>query len=485
MTSELHIVCATQDRQPSRLDNPWPPGELPSAAEVIEAAQQSEQADRWLLCGGEPTLRSDLPSLIQALAEAGPELGMRTDGLLLDRPGIDQQLHDAGLRYVRIALQSGRADAHDWLVGLPGASARVTKALASCARGPLDLEAEVTLTRPTAPLLLETISYLVRHGVGAIHLRLLERRGPAADDYIALAPRLALLQPLLEDAVRQALRHGVQVRLSGLPLCVAPSFPECHLPDEAIRWALPPGLATPEPSRAQIGCPGCPGPPRCSGAPAHYTDLFGWTEIQSEGGLQARAHPIQGRPTPTSGEEIPLPPARAGRAPATRLRAAIRQAEVRNLGGDPMAGRHPNLRQDEIISIELSPESPTRALRMRMVRAAQHGAPTLRIQGASLQHPEAHSLLREAQRLSFERVELWGDGRPLDDWSDVQIRHLRGLHRLVLVHGDEDKDIVDRLVERIGRLAGIVVDTTRDPVPTHPSLAWTDETGGTNRRDSG
>jgi hypothetical protein len=150
-----------------------------------------------------------------------------------------------------------------------------------------------------------------------------------------------------------------------------------------------------------------------------------------------------------------------------------------------MAGRHPNLRQDEIISIELSPESPTRALRMRMVRAAQHGAQTLRIQGASLQHPEAHSLLREAQRLSFERVELWGDGRPLDAWSDVQIRHLRGLHRLVLVHGDEDKDIVDRLVERIGRLAGIVVDTTRDPVPTHPSLAWTDETGGTNRRDSG
>lgn len=410
---------------------------------------------------------------------------MRTDGLLLDRPGIDQQLYDAGLRYVRIALQSGRADAHDWLVRLPGASARSAKALASCARGPLLLEAEVTLTRPTAPLLLETISYLIRHGVSAIHLRLLERRGPAADDYIALAPRLSLLQPLLEDAVRQALRHGVKVQISGLPLCAAPGFPECHVPAEAIRWALPPGLAAPEPCRTEIGCPGCPGSPRCSGTPAHYTDLFGWTEIQSEGGLQARPHPFEGRPTPTSGEEVPLPPGRAGRAPATRLRDAIRQSEVRNLGGDPVAGRHPNPTRPEIISIEFSPASSTRTLRMRMVRAAQHGAPMLRVQGASLQHPEAHSLLREAQRLSFERVELWGDGRPLEAWSDVQIRHLRGLHRLVLVHSDEDKEIMDRLVERIGRLAGIPVDTAPEPTPEQPSLSWTDETGGTNRPNSG
>jgi len=498
MYSELHILCATAERQASRLDSPWQTGEAPPAEAIVHAAAQAPPAARWVMGGGEPTLRSDLPGLVAALAETGPVLGMRTDGLLLSREGIDQQLHDAGLSFVRIPLHCGRADAHDWLVRLPGASARVRKALDQCASGPLTLEAEVTLTRPTAPYLVETISLLVRHGVNAIDLRLLERRGPAAEDYIALAPRLGLLQPLLEDAVRQALRHGVDVRLIGVPLCAAPSFPECHIPADSRTWAIPEGIEVQPTDPSDAGCPGCPGAPGCSGAPAGYGTLFGWAEVQSEGGPQARAQPVQTRPLPASGDPIPPPPGRAGRAPATRLRAAVRQSEHSNLGGDPLAGRHLDPDAAEVVAIEFMPDLPTRHIRMRLVRAAQHGAHTLRIQGASLQHPEAHDLIREAQRLSFDRVEVWGEGSLLDGWSDPQLRHLRGLAELNLVLLGEDASTHDartgvpgsyaatqRVVERVARLAGIPVHTTEASGPSGHSLLWTDETGGTTRRDSG
>ena len=499
MHAELHIACATAERQPGRLDSVWNhSGPHPAVDALVAAAEAAPAAERWILSGGEPSLRPDLPALVAAMADSGPVLGMRTDGLLLARPGIDQQLFDAGLRFVRIPLHCGRADAHDWLVRLPGASKRIRQAMDHCAAGPLVLEAEITLTRPTVPYLVETISLLIRHGVGAVHLRLLTRCGPAASDYIALAPRLGLVQPILEDAIQQALRHDLQVRLCGIPLCVAPRFPECQAAPDQVVWALPEDCAAPPAGGTGRGCPGCPGRPRCAGAPSDYTGLFGWTEIQSEGGLQARAHTVQPVPTPRSGDTAPAPVGRAGRAPTTRLHDAVRISEVRNIGGDPMAGRHPSPDAAQILTLEFEPDQPTRVLRTRLIRAAQHGAHTLRIEGASMQHPAAHDLLREAQRLSFDRVEVRGEGSALDAWTDTQLRHLRGLASLELfVHGQDAGThdahtgvpgsfaAVDRVQERVARLAGIPVEKTTDTSPSTDALFWTDETGGTTRQDSG
>ena len=515
MHAELHIACVGQDRKPGRLDSPWTEeGPLPTVEQVQAAVASAPEARCWLLSGGEPTLRPDLPKLIETVASTAPVLGMRTDGLLLNRPGIDQQLSNAGLKMVRIPLHCGRADAHDWLVCQPGAGKRIRKAMDQCAAGPLELQAEVTITRPTAPYLLETISLLVRHGVSSIYLRMLRPMGAAAEDYVALAPRLGLLQPILEDAIRQALRHGVAVQLDGVPLCGAPGFPECHRAPQSVVWAIPEGVRTPPPfSNAETGCPGCPGPPECNLPPQGYTRRFGWTELQSEGGIQARAHPATSLPRPRSGEDVPLPPGRAGRAPATRLRAAVRQSENPNIGGDPLAGRHPDPDAAKVVAMAFAPHETSRTARLRLVRAAQHGAHTLRIEGESLHHPDAHVLLREAQRLSFENVDVRGEVSAMDTWSDAQIFHLRGLRRLDLVFFGTDAAAHDaqtgtegsfdaslRVAKRISRIASIEVgaasgtsdaaltEALRALLPAAPSpepaLWWDDEQGGTIPGDS-
>jgi hypothetical protein len=484
MPTELHILSATRDRQATRLDQDWPEQAQPEADAIVEAVTDADGADRWLLTGGEPTLRPDLLTLISRLSSHAkrppdhvghPTLGLRTDGLLLARPGIDAQLHAAGLGYVRIRLHCGRADAHDWLERLPGSSARVRSALDRCAAGPLQLEAEVVLTRPTAPYLLETTSLLLRHGAQAIHFRYLECIGPAKADYIALAPRLAQLQPALEASIRLALRHDVRATIVGVPLCGAPSYPECHTGPAQMPWALPAGLTRTPAPRAEVGCPACPGSPACSGASQDYTERFGWAELQSEGGPQARLQPVTPSPRPVSGPQVPTPPARAGRAPTTRLRSAIALSELGNLGGDPLAGR--SCEGSDVANIELGPQTPTRVLRMRLVRAAQNGASTLRIVGASLQHPEAHELLREAQRLSFEQVEVSGDGRAFAEWSDTQLRHLRGLSLLTLLVPSDDEDALTSTVQRIERLARIKVQLSTTATHLDPTTLWTDQTG--------
>jgi hypothetical protein len=114
---------------------------------------------------------------------------------------------------------------------------------------------------------------------------------------------------------------------------------------------------------------------------------------------------------------------------------------------------------------------------MRLVRAAQHGASTLRIVGASLQHPQAHELLREAQRLSFEQVEVSGDGRAFAEWSDTQLRHLRGLSLLTLLVPSDDEDALTSTVQRIERLARIKVQLSTTATRLDTTTLWTDQTG--------
>jgi len=77
-----------------------------------------------------------------------------------------------------------------------------------------------------------------------------------------------------------------------------------------------------------------------------------------------------------------------------------------------------------------------------MVQLAQEGAPRIRIaSAASLAHPHAAELLRDATRLSFSEVEICGEGSALADFEDVSLRRLRRkINRLdVALYGPDAK----------------------------------------------
>lgn len=199
---------------------------------------------------GEPTLRADLPDLLACGA-------MATDGLAL--PAALPGLQRAGLRRVRIGLHAVVPEAHDWVVGRRGCARRVLKALRICLASGLQVEVEVLLTRPTAPLLLDTVQALDALGV----MRVLVRAHPRVD--VATAARWEQIP------FGRAVRAGPELTLHGFPACVVGDAGAWVVP-----WSQEPevGPLARVPSFAP-GCEGC----RCEGPRSDYVDLFGRTEL--------------------------------------------------------------------------------------------------------------------------------------------------------------------------------------------------------------
>ena len=164
----------------------------------------------WL-GGGEPTLRSDL---LDVLKQCPRPISLCTDGLALSEPAVVQTLKRHGVERVCVPIISIRPDAHDWVVGLPGAARRSLKAIRVCVEQGLQVHAEIVPTRPTAGLLMETVGVLGRLGVHTLWCRRPRGDWLEPDDVLALIPRMGLLEPeLIRPLYRK--RLGLQVRWVG------------------------------------------------------------------------------------------------------------------------------------------------------------------------------------------------------------------------------------------------------------------------------
>ena len=209
--------------------------------------------------GGEPTLRGDLPELLETLGDRLQ--GLCTDGWALARPQVVADLQNRGLSAVRIPFHSATASAHDWLAGTPGAHKLAWQALRTCVEAGLEVDAEVVVTRPTLLHLDSTIGVLARLNLHGIVLRSLDGDTP---DFPALAARWPLVRGPLERALVIAGQAGRTIWLEGIPTCAVEA-------QDALRT----------PGRPQDGrpCASCAGPPDCSGIPPAYLAAFGWQDL--------------------------------------------------------------------------------------------------------------------------------------------------------------------------------------------------------------
>jgi hypothetical protein len=329
---------------------------------------------------------------------------------------------------VVVPLHTGRPDANDWLVGRPGATLATLRGIRVCRRAGLDVHVDVVVTRPTAAYLVETAHLLVGLGVSSVRLA---RAEVSAYDQIQLMPRLGLVEPHLEAALRAL--SAIRVVVDGFPRC---AHSRVHAVSGRITWVAPAGVVLPVVDDAVGRCGDCSDP--CPGMARAYLDRFGWEELLSEGGVDPAGRPGGAGTGVVPVERDGVPAVRAGRAPATRVREALRQAVAVGLGGPlPDSPRRAPAARVRVElpgpGLDAGPNEPTpsRVLRRVLVAAAQEGAPTIRIAGAnSLVHPDAPALLREATRLGFAHVEVAGNASGLAQWSDAEHRRLRKLSRL-------------------------------------------------------
>jgi len=399
-------------RGPARL--PWragSPGEDLPASDVLRAARAvAGRPGALLVGGGDPLRRADLLGLLGELVKLRPEnLGLCTagGGITTD---VVHRLRSAGVQRLNVPFHCARRDAHDWLVGQPGALKAALRAIRTCVDAGMPVTAEVVVTRPTMPHLAETIDVLTHVGVRTIWLRRLTAVDVGASEFVLLSPRMSLLADDLERAATSALQRRARLAIRDFPLCVAPRLRRLFARSDREAWLTADGAVD---ARVEDGpgCPGCPGAPVCAGAPTDYASRFGWEEF-----ADAEVSALRVDESVAAQQSV--------RPSGTMLFSWRGPRRVRC---DACADEHPTA----------GPES-TRIVRARLVDAARHRPAVLQLVGAELlAHPSAAALLYDAVRL-FPRVECAGEASAVVGWTDVDLRRLKDLQRIdVALYGPD------------------------------------------------
>lgn len=374
---------------------------------ILQAARGlSHRPGSFLLIGGDPLQRTDLPDLLRELALVRPDnLGLHCPGRGLSSTVVEH-LRRAGVQRLHIPFHSARQDAHDWMVGEAGALKIAHRAIRTAIAAKLPVSAEVILARPNILLLAETVDVLTRLGVRTINIRRLTADQTDGVEFVPLSARLELLDKALEQAATVALERRANLILRDLPICVAPRLQRLFAPPECDVAVMPDGS-----TRAcdeELGCANCPGLPLCAGAPRDYVARFGWEEFVdplSAAGRVAESVVVQ-RKIPTSG-----PMTFSWRGPHRVRCEACADAGL------------------ERFNNQANFES-TRVVRARLVQAARYRPSLLRLVGADLfAHPQAASLMYDALRL-FKWVEAAGEASAVVDFTDLDLRRLKELKRL-------------------------------------------------------
>jgi len=156
--------------------------------------------------GGEPTLRDDLPALIEYAEHKGQITGLNTNGRKL---GDSQYLHkliDAGLDHIQITFESSVADIHDHMVCHTGAWNETLAGLTNALANHKYVMTNTTMLKDNVHSIPDTLRFLGNLGVKTVGLNALIYSGHGKTVGTGLAE--AELYPLLETAKRITEYYG-------------------------------------------------------------------------------------------------------------------------------------------------------------------------------------------------------------------------------------------------------------------------------------
>jgi radical SAM protein with 4Fe4S-binding SPASM domain len=159
-----------------------------------------------IFTGGEPTLRDDLPELIQYAEEKGQITGLNTNARRLADPVYVDQLVDAGLDHIQITLESHDHQIHDEMVNHIGAWKQTVSGIENALNSPLFMMTNTTMLRNNWLSLGKTLDFLSDLGVPTVGLNALIYAGRGKDVGTGLSEEE--LRPLIKLAQDKTARSG-------------------------------------------------------------------------------------------------------------------------------------------------------------------------------------------------------------------------------------------------------------------------------------
>lgn len=134
--------------------------------------------------GGEPTLRKDLPDLLQYAQKKGMVTGLITNGRRLKDPEYVEVLEKTGLDFVQITLESHMPSVHDLITATEGSWEETVSGIRNVVPTQIYVTTNTTLNKHNAETFLETIEFLKEMGVAAFGSNSLIYSGKGKKDEI-------------------------------------------------------------------------------------------------------------------------------------------------------------------------------------------------------------------------------------------------------------------------------------------------------------
>ncbi len=152
--------------------------------------------------GGEPTLREDLPELLQYAQDSGIVTGLITNGRRLKDKKYLGMLEKAGLDFTQITLESHKAAVHDRVTGTEGSWKETVQGIKNAVDTQVYVTTNTTLNKHNAADFLDTIDFLKKLGVAAFGCNSLIFSGKAvevSDEFVLTPGTLKDLLPKIKE----------------------------------------------------------------------------------------------------------------------------------------------------------------------------------------------------------------------------------------------------------------------------------------------
>ncbi len=156
--------------------------------------------------GGEPTMREDLPELLQYAQNRGIVTGLVTNGRRMKDKDYVQALEKVGLDFVQITLESHEPKVHDSITGAKGSWKETVEGIKNVVPTKIYLTTNTTLNQYNASDFLETVDFIKELGVAGFGCNSLIYSGKAkkiSDKFAVSTETLKELLPKVHDKANQ------------------------------------------------------------------------------------------------------------------------------------------------------------------------------------------------------------------------------------------------------------------------------------------
>ena len=245
--------------------------------------------------GGEPTIREDLPELIQYAKGLGFEqISITTNGRMLSDRDYCRHLIDSGLNSAVFSLHGHNAELHDYLTNVKGAFGQLVQGFKNFRK----LKPKGWICTNTV-MLKQNLKHLpsiaalsAELGANSMEFIFPHPRGRAYTDFERLVPRLDDLIGIVPRIIETARAKGVKrCHMRYLPICHVQDY-RTNLSEYVTKDSLMEQHIGPEfedldveKGRSEVGrvkgpqCPGCHFFNECEGIFREYAEKRGFAEL--------------------------------------------------------------------------------------------------------------------------------------------------------------------------------------------------------------